>query len=195
MEEFKNISRTQIEAKLDGENLRVNRIISLAIMSGAILFLCVIIFLYLKSDPKQINNPQTDLTETLTMVLAFIALSIYSGFFLLPKFFLNKKNIERQIKTMQLTNGHNSTNDPVQMLINIDRTLMIIRLALLEAVALFGLVILMLSILNGSIHENGIYWYLTAPLFLLIILVLTNFIPKEKMIMRIEGEILFKLIK
>ena len=71
--------------------------------------------------------------------------------------------------------------------------MMVIRLAMLEGITLFGLVALIQSVLSRIIYFNDNYWLLTLPLFILIWVVLINYISKEKIISRIENEILFRL--
>ncbi len=193
MEEFKNITRENIEEKLLGENLRVNRIISLAICVGPLLFLTVIIFLYQKNLSSDADILQNNVVDEMIMVLLVVALGVYTFFFFFPKIFLKKENMLKQLSSTSVDKNNQLITDPVLKIIILDRTLMIIRLAMLEAISLFGLVILIQSVLSGIIYHNNNYWLLTIPSLILIMVVLSNYISKEKTISRIESDILFSL--
>lgn len=67
---------------------------------------------------------------------------------------------------------------------------MIIRLTILETVALLGLVTLFLSIIERSIYVNTYYWLLLIPTLIMIAYIFQNFPTKQKVAKQIEMNIL-----
>lgn len=190
MEQFKSVTRFEIEKKLTSGHLRINRIISLALCAGSFLFLVIILFLYQKKTITQPELESISLIHNLCLVFILLAVVVYSTFLLLPKIFLKQESLKKQLLGAEYDQNINKIDDPALRLISLDRTLMIIRLAQLEGVTLFGLVVLMLSVQNGYIYVNNALWLLTLPLFVMLGFTLTNYITKEKTIMRIENNIL-----
>ncbi len=75
--------------------------------------------------------------------------------------------------------------DPGLELVFLDRTMMIMRLAMLEGLSLFALVILMISVLNGPIYTYGNFWFLVLPWVIQTIYILINYLSPEKYTERI----------
>ncbi len=193
MDEFKNITRNDIEEKLTGEHLRINRIISLALCAGPLFFLLVIVFLYQKNLSSNVEISQDNIVEEMIIVLSVLAVGVYSFYFIFPNIFLKKANLVKQLSMPQMDKNNRLITDPVLKIIALDRTLMIIRLALLEGIALFSLVVLIQSLFIGVIYYNSNYWLLSIPVFIVIAVVFTNYFSKEKTVSRIESGILYKL--
>ena len=87
----------------------------------------------------------------------------------------------------------NEIKKPISKLMVVFRSVMIIRLALLDGVALFGLVLLLLSASNGSLHERSIIWLALTPVVILLGFVFLTFPTKEKIVENIDTNILRKL--
>ncbi len=120
-------------------------------------------------------------------------MGVYTFFLIFPKIFLKRENIEKQLSSTSVDKNNKLISDPVLKIIVLDRTMMIIRLAMLEGNTLVGLAALIQSVFGRIIYHNSNYWLLTIPLFILIIVVLTNYISKEKIISRIESDILMNI--
>ena len=80
--------------------------------------------------------------------------------------------------------------DPVIKLITIERIYMIIRLAMLEGVSLFAMVILFLAVSNGELQSKPLLWLLVIPLIIQTLFTFKNYISKSSYIDRIENDIL-----
>ncbi len=191
MDEYKRVTIEQIEAGLVGEPLRMNRIMSLALVMGTTLFLAVVLYIYQKNLSSDIEISYNAVDE-LIVVFLILALIIYPTFLIFPKIFLKGNKLEAKLLSSTLSLNNISTTDPVINIISLDRTMMIIRLAMLEGVALFGLVALMLCVNSGLIYHNDNYWLLVIPLFIQAIAT-SSFVSKEKIISRIERDILFRI--
>jgi len=191
MDEYKRVTIEQIEAGLVGEPLRMNRIMSLALVMGTTLFLAVVLYIYQKNLSSDIEISYNAVDE-LIVVFLILALIIYPTFLIFPKIFLKGNKLETKLLSSTLSLNNISTTDPVINIISLDRTMMIIRLAMLEGVALFGLVALMLCVNSGLIYHNDNYWLLVIPLFIQAIAT-SSFVSKEKIVSRIERDILFRI--
>ena len=191
MDEYKRVTIEQIEAGLVGEPLRMNRIMSLALVMGTTLFLAVVLYIYQKNLSSDIEISYNAVDE-LIVVFLILALIIYPTFLIFPKIFLKGNKLEAKLLSSTLSLNNISTTDPVINIISLDRTMMIIRLAMLEGVALFGLVALMLCVNSGLIYHNDNYWLLVIPLFIQAIAT-SSFVSKEKIVSRIERDILFRI--
>ncbi len=185
MNTYSNVTRYNIEEKLSGEFLKVNRIISSALFIGTLLFLAVTVFLYLQKSGDEVILKQNSHVDTMIPVLLILAIVIYSLVYIFPKIFLKKESLEKK-----LSEYSGSKEDAADVVIAFDRTLMIIRLAQLEAVTLFATVILLLSVLDGLIYFNSNYWLLVIPEIIFGFIVVTNYLPKEKVVSRIENLVL-----
>jgi hypothetical protein len=190
MEEYQNISKTDIEDTLSGDILKINRIVFSALLIGPFLFLLIVIYLYQQKEAASPDLQSAELIEIMIIIFFILAVSIYSFVLLFPKIFLRKENTLKILSSQALLLEKQGIKEPVLNLIGVDRTLMIIRLAMMEGVTLFALVILMLSVLNNTIYVNEAYWLLVIPWLIQFIFTLNNYFSKDKAVERIFNEIL-----
>ena len=92
-----------------------------------------------------------------------------------------------------LDQKRNEIEDPVQKLFFLDRTLMVIQLALLEGVSILGMVVLFVSVMMGYIYTHSLLWLLVVPWLFQAIYTIQNFLSKEKYLDRIENNFLIPL--
>ena len=193
MEEFQSITRFDIESKLTNKILNVPRIISSAMLAGVMIFLLVIIYLNSSRLDENIVLPEFSQTGTLIYVLIFAALSVYTAFLYVPKFYLNPRYLKDRLSKSLKDKQGNPITDPIEKLLNIDLTFMIIRLAMLESIALFAMVILFLSVSEGRLDSEPSLWLLVIPFAIQAVFTLNNYLPKGRYIDRIETQILAPL--
>ncbi|HDP80473.1 MAG TPA: hypothetical protein ENN21_06480 [Spirochaetes bacterium] len=134
--------------------VRTVQIIYIAIASGATFFLAVVLFLYDKNLPSSPETAQAvqDLAS-LTMIhgAALIAALWLSGFLYRRAF------AEKQALAVAGRAGTASGIGPDGALAVI-RTARIIKLAVIEGPAFFGLVICFLGVTGGVIYREPLYW-------------------------------------
>lgn len=189
MDAYKNITSREIEAKLDDGNMRVNRIISLAMLGGSFFFLVVVLSLSHKNAAVEATtemNGTPDIFLFLFLVLTFFS---YTMFMMISKLFLRKENLVKRL-SYENTDGEIGDDNGALKLIGIDRTLLIIRLAQLEGVTLLGLVFLFIIPGGQNIFDNPVKLIFLLPFYVMLIFVLNNCITVEKTVMRIENNIL-----
>ena len=189
MDEYKYISRYEIEEKLTGENFKINRIIGFALFTGPFILLLVVVYLYQQKEGGLSEQQSTDFIQIMLTVFLIMAASIYLLVAVLPKIFLSKENLVKMLSST-FVKKQDEKNSSVIKLILVDRTLMIIRLAMMEGVTLFGLVIMMLSVFNSVIYTNESYFLLVLPWIAQLIFTINNYFNKDKVVERIYNEIL-----
>lgn len=178
MNNFSAISQQDIEPKITAQDLMISRVIPITMLGGVFIFLAIVY--YLNTKKPFIENPP--ISESVqTMIYAFIVLAVVLYTF---KYTMLDKLI---IKTIL---SQNTEGDPIRNLLNIDRQRMIIHLALLEAVALFGLVILFIEVNNGAAQVSSELWLLTIPFLILLREVLRGLPSREKIAERIVNTII-----
>ena len=193
MEEFQSITRFYIESKLTNKMLSVPRIISSAMVLGAAIFSIIIFYLYSKNPNEDFVLPEVSQINTLIYVLIALGLLVYSAFFYLPNFLLNPQYLKNRLTKGLKDNQGNAITDPIDKLLNIDLTFMIVRLAMLESIALFAMVILFLAASNGQLNFEPSLWLLLLPLVIQAAFTFNNYLPKIKYVDRIETKILAPL--
>ncbi len=194
MDEYKNISQYEIEDKLTGQNFKVNRIISIALLAGPFLFFLVVVYFYFEKEIGIPEKHSIELMEIMVLIFLVMAVSVYSMVIVFPKIFLRKENVIKHLSSTYVQKKDQNDAHIIK-LIGVDRTLMIVRLAMMEGVTLFGFVILMLSISNSVIYYNDIYWLLTLPWVVQVIFTINNYFHKGKVVERIYNEILSVVYK
>lgn len=193
MNDYLNLSRYDIENKLSSGQLIVSRIIGLAITAGPFIFLLVIFLLYFKNEPTATDYEASDFITILIYVFIVIAIGTYGAFLFIPQFFLKAEYLHKRFSKPMLDQKRNEIEDPVQKLFFLDRTLMVIQLALLEGVSILGMVVLFVSVMMGYIYTHSLLWLLVVPWLFQAIYTIQNFLSKEKYLDRIENNFLIPL--
>jgi hypothetical protein len=193
MEKYQSISRFDIDDKLSVEQLRISRTICFAMVAGVLIFLLLILFLYYTQEINNDLRINESYVFILKNIMPIIALIIYSVFLLFPGFFLKPENIRKRLAQVMYDQNRKKIDDPVEKLIIFDRLYMVLRMAMLEGVSLFGMVVLLQAVTNAYIKDNPILWLWILPFFILAVFGFKNYLHKDSYIERIENQILVKL--
>ncbi len=130
----------EFENELEDNDLKALQIIYGALAMGIITFLGVIVFFYLSVDG---NSDDSDFINTLTMAhFALLVVILGAVKILYPA--LLKRSLE--------------VADTAASLFAAIRTSHILRLALFEAAAFFGLIICFLAAQSGVLQDAPFYW-------------------------------------
>ena len=175
------ISRTEFEKSLGPETLRGSQIIHIALAFGVTIFFVVVLVLYSFGSPQ--SEPDEGLIRMLCMALMVMAISAYGVAFLRYKKVITKISFSEPFVS---TEGRVYKNVGDIFVVRL-RTAQIIRLALFEGVAFFGLVICILSVQNGLLYEQPIYWAAALPALVVVLLVAQTFPTKERMVAEFEA--------
>lgn len=193
MEEFQSTGRMDIENSLSKEHLRISRIISITMVIGVLFLFFIILYFYSASENQVDTLPKTDDVAFFSNIILIITIVDYIIFLIFPRFFLTRKNIQNRLVQLAFDKNNKKTENPVIKLIIFDRIYMIIRLAMLEGVALFGMVVLYLSVTNGELFFRPLLWLWVIPGIILVFFIFQNYLFKESYVDRIENQILARL--
>jgi F0F1-type ATP synthase membrane subunit c/vacuolar-type H+-ATPase subunit K len=142
------LTNEKIEEEIKSENLNTVKIITVVLNIGVGLFALVCFVLYFNGEG---NSDETELLDILIGVLFLVASTTYAIASFLPKKIL--------VNNLKRTD---------QSLISSITIYQIIKLAMYEAPALFGLVIIILGITNKAIYSNDYLLIAIIPMIVLI---------------------------
>ncbi|MCB0284404.1 MAG: hypothetical protein H6627_00415 [Calditrichae bacterium] len=190
MGKFNSLTRYDLQQAITNNQVLILQIISIAMFAGPGVFFLLI---YIINSNKQPLIGESSISET-TQILIYAAIALsfvmYGVFLVFPKIFLSASALKSRLNILpeELPNSVKA-----DLLIGIDRTLMIIRFAMLEGIALFASVVLFVEVSNSPMQISGDLWYLATPSLILLAYILYNFPSKENILKRIENEILAKI--
>jgi hypothetical protein len=151
-------------------------IIQGAILAGALLFFGVIFVVASQVTPSLPTDDQLQTLSVLTMVsIAFAALAFVGGWLLYNSRFSGDRLKEAYANDLLDRAGNRLEATPAEKAVSLMRTALLIRTAMLEAAAFFGLVCLIVPASGGSLYSIPWIWINAAPLFVLATFVVTTF--------------------
>ena len=155
--------------------MRTSQIIHIALAIGVTLFFGVVVFLYYNGTSDA--EAEEDVIQVLCLVLIVLGMTAYGAAMFVYKKMFAAKSLEEPLTTPDGKSIGNAADIFVARL----RSAQIVRLALFQGVAFFGLVICQLSVLNGLMHASPVYWAAALPTLFVILLVALTFPTKEKL--------------
>jgi|GEM_PF-2825990 len=186
MDHFSGITRIEIAQGLTAQEFNISRIISLALLAGALMFLLVILVFYQINVERAFEVPADYELDVFVYVLLFLSVVGYYVFIILPNFFLKPANLKKRIAQLPDQQTSHTTESSLRALISVDRVFMVIRLAVLDGISIFGLVILFLAVIDGTVYEDSRWWLLTLPLLIQAGITFRFYTSREQMIARLE---------
>ncbi|MBN2426024.1 MAG: hypothetical protein JXR46_06605 [Calditrichaceae bacterium] len=186
MNNYPFITRSEIEQHISPALLRVNTIITLAILAGPFILLIGIIVIY--QTGQNIGTADSIYGTFIFLIRIFVIylFLLYGAYIILPKFMLKSEFIKKRISDAEPGTPVETSVIFLGKLTNFDRQFMIIRLALLEGASLFGMVLLFMAINNGPVESMPEIWLFVVPSLIQLIITIKEYLPKEKLIQRIE---------
>ncbi len=176
------VSVEAFRAALKPEDIRGLQIFYTAIGSGLFIFAMIIFFVYNTNSatPSEADSSDVELVQMLSIAHVLMALTMYVVAPLREKTVLNKS---LSATTMA---GQQSLSPGERCFASI-RNALIIRLAMYEGAALFGLVVCFLAVSNCVIFVEPVYW-LNAASNLVVIAYISLSFPNQERLMRIFEE-------
>lgn len=184
MNSLSEAAPSEFQSALTPQNIRVFQIIHGAIALGVIMFMGIVFFLYSSqsapSGPRELKDAY-DLIKVLTLAHIMLAAGVYTVARVVFNLLLGPSALQGGlIKEIKDAQGRIITNNGEKILAMI-RSALIVRLAMIEAPALFGLVICMIGITNGTIYETPSIWLNGITACILIGFVILTFPNKERL--------------
>ncbi len=191
MNQFNNITRSDLELFITGEQVKVSRIIAAAIMIGPLILLALIFFMESGMQPNSGPADISDIVQTFSYIVMAYGVIVYAFILFFPRIIQTPAAIKKQLSALTL-NMNGDQKEKVMHLLNLDRKYMIIRYAMLEGVALFAMVGLFIGQQQSAYQIPSQLWFLALPTILLVLYILWDFPSKTKIADRIEKDILNK---
>ena len=147
-------------------------IVQIALTAGPFLFLAVVVLLSLTHEVADAQEvvPPFDLLDLLSLIHVGVALVMLPlALLVMPRLLLG-----------QAARG-TSRLGAVARLVGSLQAVCIVRLALAESAALFGILIVMLAVLQGALAERPIYWANTASCLVLLAVSVATFPTRDRL--------------
>jgi hypothetical protein len=152
------LAKNQIYQEITTEKLKLIKIITLALNLGILIFAIVCLVLYLTTEIRSDDTAFLDILLGILFLFSSLAYGLAS--------FIPNKVLKQNL------NNENAS------LLSAFTTYQIIKLALYEAPAFFGLVIIVLGITNGAIYSNSYFFSAIAPMIAMFAVSIVTF-PTE----------------
>ena len=190
---LENITEEEFAASLDtSSDLRGMQILSFAFMAGVVSFACVVIFLYFNNAQganieREVPKGQAELLDglgevsilpLLSFVHTIMAIACWSLGFYLYEAILRRKRFG---SILQVLPGIHSEDPQAGFWVSL-RGAFVIKIAMLQAPALFGLIICLLAILSGDIYSSPLYWLNTLSAVVLVLYMASAFPTRDRIV-------------
>lgn len=177
------LSRTSFEAALTPAHVTSSQIVQGAMMMGIVVFATVVAFLYTQAPHVEPTEAEIELVRLMTFGhIGLLAVNVGVSFFLARRVF----SPEAIGEGVGVIDAQALAAKAVQQ----QRAAMIVRMALLEGSAFFGLVICLLATTNGVLGTAPEYWINLLSPFLLIGFGIATFPTKERLVSWFEERFL-----
>ena len=193
MKSLGGFSKTELHEKITVQEVKSFQLINIAMAAWIILFAAITIFL---SKSTTIENAAVDGLPNfpiLNFALIIIALLTYSTVYILPQILFTPSRLEKRFSNPFYNAQRNEIIETAAKLIQLYRTQMIVRLALLEFVSMFALTLLFVSTMNGAAGNRPLVWLLLTPAFIQLMYTYKTFPTKENIAEFIDANIVRKL--
>ena len=166
MERENGVSLDEFKKALTPENVRVMQMINLAMGMCTFAFLVVVVVLHFQSlGGAEDGDTEVSLLKMLSLADLVFALMCFTS---------SKLVYDLVFKV----NRHSKQASTAEGCFGIIRTAGIIRLALMEGAAFFGLVVCLLGAIFGQLKEFPIYWLNVLPCLAMIAFIVVSFPSK-----------------
>ncbi len=187
-----SLNPTEFEKSLNPQILILGMIVLGSLVFGPSIFLIVSLFALQGVSPIQPNAEITSFYTIMIIVLSVFAITAAAAGIFLYNIQFSSKKLESVLSSESVNQASTSvTLSPYEKLIIHIRNAMIIRAALFEAAAFFGLVIILLAAQQGVLYTLEFIWLATVPYVILIIMVAMTFPTKERMIQIFREKIVY----
>lgn len=155
------ISRTSFENALTPNSLQVTRLIQLALMTGVSIFALCVVVIYRMNPDLRADAHDADTLSTLTILHLALLFGALGASRFLPMRIFSPQALSAQSSKLD-------SQALAALCVTQQRTAIIVRLAVLEGAAFFGLAVCAIGVMNGTVHGSPHYWInlLSAVLFL-----------------------------
>ncbi len=184
MTSLSEVTVQEFQAALTPEAVRMFQIVQGAVGMGVAVFLLIVIGMYVNGSAAAEAAP-ADNPEGLMQAMTLVHFALLAVLLVLSAMLFNAQFSDARLRsgvnlTLNDAKGRPLTDNGSRCLA-LMRTAMILRLAMLEGPALFGLVICLLGAMNGFLHTHPLYWVNAASALYFIGYVVQTFPNRQRM--------------
>ena len=193
--DLKEVTTLQLREGITQQQVRTMQIITLAMMAGVVVMIGVVFYFMQNTyvDPVNFVQERQQATRLLIYIVILIAAMQYMMAAFIVRGMLTKQRLRGMIDRPSIFHLQSTPPDPVTVLMNIYRQLLIIRLAIFEGVALMGLVVFLFCGMNGTIKLYPLCWLALVPSVVLFLFAYIFYPTKDKVIFWIDNNLLPKI--
>lgn len=169
------LSEYEFASTLTPETVRTFQIIHAALMAGASMFLLVILMLYFRSIPSESMDVET--VNVLSIVHAVFAMSAFG---------VSRIIFGRMFSEQSILNSP----DPYSAALGMMRGALLVRMAVMEGAAFFGLVVCIIAVTGGIMETEPVYFLNAASYVLFIVTGMMTFPTKDSLTQLFRTQIL-----
>ncbi len=166
MNTTQQLSEYEFASRLTPETVRTFQIIHTALMAGATMFLLVILMLHFQTHPSGSTDIGT--VNLLSIVHALFALSAFGA----SRIIFGRLFSEQTIL---------NSPDPYASALGMMRSALLVRMAVMEGAAFFGLAVCIIAVTGGITQTEPIYFLNTASYALFILTGSMTFPTKDSL--------------
>lgn len=182
MSSLSSLSLPEFQKALTRQNVTFLQIIHIAIGAGVLVFLIALGVIAAGAGGSGAGMENgLQVVTWLTMISVVIALAVYglAGWVYAARF--SQKKLD-ELGTRDLVTPRGGTySDPAEKALMLIRTASVLRLAMYEAAAMSGLVVLLLSVINGVLEANPWLWVNIIPTLVLFALIAFTFPTRDRL--------------
>ena len=169
-----HLTREDIDRNLDPGRLRLAQILQFALTAGPVSFLGVVLLIRFTAGPAEAvaDSP----TRLLLMVLGPLAVANYALAVFLDRLILAPDKLQARLPAQDDPAGW------VGAMMNQHRTLLIIRMAVLEAASFYGLVIVLVGATDGSLAQQPSLWLGVLPTVIQLLFSVATFPSRSNLV-------------
>ncbi|MCP4548794.1 MAG: hypothetical protein GY835_20230 [bacterium] len=171
-----------IATQLKDGDVNALRIIYLSLATGVLLFLGVAVFLSWQGRNESVPPPDSPLIPLSLITVAMLLVCWVSAFWVFDAGFRPGK-LGNRLRLSAEINSRGTAEPSVTFL----RGALLVRLAMLEAPALLGLVNIIRWITDGALRAQPLYWLNALPALLFIAFVIMTFPTRESLVELYRG--------
>ncbi len=192
MNEYLNLTSSDIQQKLTKEKLLPLQIINLAIPFSTLLFLVILFIIYSSATVQDLpKSPVTVEVFYVVGIFIFSILMIHPFIIrIIERQMFNPQKVKAKLSAPMLDKANNEITDVVQKLVQLLLPANVISIAMYESAALAGVVALFIAVNTGVIFLSQSLWVFATPTAIMLLQAAVNYPTKEKVALLIEEKII-----
>lgn len=182
MHALAGISSTDFEAVLTPAELRISQAIQGAMGAGVMALFMVVVVLYMITEVQiPATGEAAQFIKLMSLINVIVAISIYGVSTLVERAQFKTARLGEHLKHGSRDAQGDMLDDTARQCLYIIRSATIIRLAMYDAIALFGIVVCILAVLNGVLQTYPIYWLNALSSVLMVAYVIVTFPTTDRL--------------